>query len=361
MNEVKKGQSSFDNVFYKSHKQFLIAGILFSIVGLSADSIEYFQKNIDFLFFMNLVSGGLLLFSFGGFILKKINKKVSAIILVYTMILNILITNIYFFANHSADWQYIIIRGSLIITIYISIATLLLNKVHIIVINILYAAVVLVIRYASSEPGFITGQAFLLIFIMAGFSYALYMFNRLLKVSIREKRRLNSLIFEQEKAALANKKEVAELRAKNLEDQVIFKNKELISKTLAIAQNIDFKKNLINRLKELTAKVSGDVEDELLNLLSELSASEKGFRWDEFHKRFEDVHQDFFKKILNTSPNLTPSELKLAAFIRLGLSTKEISTLTYNNVSSIEVARSRLRKKMRLKTSDNLTTYLSQV
>ena len=361
MKEREDKHAQFEAIFHKSHTQFLIVGLLFSIVGLSADSVDYFLNNTTFLLFINLFSLGLLLFSFVGFILKKVNKQTSAVILIYTMVLNILLSNAYFFVHSPTDWQLYILRGTIIISIYITITALLLNKTHIIIINILYFTVLIIIRYFSHTPNFISQQAFFLIILMAAFSYALYLFNHLLKISLEEKKRLDDLVFKQEKKAMTHKNEVIKIKAQHLEELIKLKNKELVSKTLAITQNNDYKKKLIKRLEGFLNKVPDDVETELIDLLSEMSASEKSLHWKEFHKRFEEVHQDFFKKILNTSPNLTPSELKLAAFVRLGLSTKEISILTNNNVSSIEVARSRLRKKMRLKTSDNLATYLSKV
>ncbi len=187
MDADKKRHDKFDGIFYKSHKQFLVAGLLFSIAGIASDSTYYFLNDKTALLYMNLISAGLLLFAVIDFFLKKINKKTTAIILIYTMVINILITNVYFFEQNSADWQFYILRGTIIILIFISITALLLNRTHIIVINILYSGVIFLIRYFSKEPGFITQESFLLVLIVVGFSYALYMFNHQLKISLQEK------------------------------------------------------------------------------------------------------------------------------------------------------------------------------
>ncbi|MCF6342103.1 MAG: hypothetical protein L3J31_04795, partial [Bacteroidales bacterium] len=84
----------------------------------------------------------------------------------------------------------------------------------------------------STEPNFISGQALFLSLPMAGFSYSLYMFNHFLKKSIKEKKQLDDVIAKQEKEALITKNELAGIKAQQLENQLHFKNKELVSKVL---------------------------------------------------------------------------------------------------------------------------------
>jgi DNA-binding CsgD family transcriptional regulator len=61
-------------------------------------------------------------------------------------------------------------------------------------------------------------------------------------------------------------------------------------------------------------------------------------------------------------PDLTQSELKLCAFLRLNMSTKEISELTGQRILTIDHARYRLRKKLGISNSEiNLVTFLSQI
>ena len=100
---------------------------------------------------------------------------------------------------------------------------------------------------------------------------------------------------------------------------------------------------------------------ELLDLLSQMSTSENSKHWNEFYARFNDVHQDFYHNISKQFPSLSPAEQKLAAFIKLKMSSKEISLLTQNTKASIDVARSRLRKKMNLTKSDSFVVFLSKI
>ena len=83
--------------------------------------------------------------------------------------------------------------------------------------------------------------------------------------------------------------------------------------------------------------------------------------WKEFEIRFQEVHSDFYNNLNEKYPDLTPNEKKICAFLRLNMSTKDISAITYQSVRSIDMARFRLRKKIGLETDENLVTFLAQV
>ena len=80
--------------------------------------------------------------------------------------------------------------------------------------------------------------------------------------------------------------------------------------------------------------------------------------WNEFEMRFKEIHEDFYTQLGQLFPNLTPNELRLCAFLKLNLSTKEISSITYQSPESIKTARYRLRKKLNLDRDSNLTSFL---
>ena len=83
--------------------------------------------------------------------------------------------------------------------------------------------------------------------------------------------------------------------------------------------------------------------------------------WDEFETHFNAVHPDFYKKLNERFPELTVNDRRLSAFLKLKLSTKNISSLTGQSIKSIEVARSRLRKKFNLDREDNLFDVLERI
>lgn len=81
----------------------------------------------------------------------------------------------------------------------------------------------------------------------------------------------------------------------------------------------------------------------------------------EFKHFFEKVHPDFYRILLERFPDLTQRDLRLCAFIYLGLNTKEIATITYREVRSVESARNRLRKKLGIENSDDLQAFLQEL
>ena len=73
------------------------------------------------------------------------------------------------------------------------------------------------------------------------------------------------------------------------------------------------------------------------------------------------VHPGFYEKLCADFPNLTQSELRLCAFLKLNLNTKEIAAINNITINSAKVARSRLRKKLNISDiNDNLVEFLSQ-
>lgn len=148
----------------------------------------------------------------------------------------------------------------------------------------------------------------------------------------------------------------------NLERNIELKDKELTTNILNLMQKnelideiseklLDFKQNVAPESQTVVQKVVADLQS---NLHPELLQ--------EFEFRFQQVHEEFFNILNEKFPNLSPSERRLCAFLKLNMTTKEISAITHQNTKSIEIARTRLRKKLNLTGTDlNLVTFLSQL
>lgn len=80
--------------------------------------------------------------------------------------------------------------------------------------------------------------------------------------------------------------------------------------------------------------------------------------WKVFETNFNEVHEDFFKDVLQKFPKLTSKDLKLCSYLKMNLSSKEIAPLMGISVRGVEVHRYRLRKKMNLDSDVNLTKFL---
>lgn len=150
---------------------------------------------------------------------------------------------------------------------------------------------------------------------------------------------------------------------KKLEQEVSIKKKKLSSYAL---QLIDKNKKLDN-IKQSIVEVKNSLkDDELAHRLSKLEkelekTKNSEQRWEEFKLYFEEVHVDFYSRIQSKHPSLTNKELRLAALLRLNLSTKEIANLLNLPTKTIEMARYRLRKKLELESNENLINYIISV
>ncbi len=149
---------------------------------------------------------------------------------------------------------------------------------------------------------------------------------------------------------------------KLLQEELLFKNQLL-------KDNINYllvKNELITSVSEklISGKSRFEKENQkiLEDIFQELQAGITGETWEEFELRFNQVHTDFYRNLNIQFPNLSASDKKLCAFLRLGMATKEISSIMKLPVRSVETARSRLRKKLNLvNNKTNLTDFLSKL
>ncbi|SDF82589.1 tetratricopeptide repeat protein [Epilithonimonas hungarica] len=161
------------------------------------------------------------------------------------------------------------------------------------------------------------------------------------------------LLFQLQKNKTAKRVAENELLAKKLEE----KNKELTNSAIQMLQTSEVLQSTQKELSELNSGTETS-DNKISNILADLRKSSKSFGKAEFEKIFMETEEGFYKKLLSEFPDLTKNELRLCAFLKLNLSSKEISDITHQSPHSIVVARSRLRKKLRLSNSESLNNFL---
>jgi DNA-binding response OmpR family regulator len=137
--------------------------------------------------------------------------------------------------------------------------------------------------------------------------------------------------------------------------------KEMLAQTLKNVYYDGFQSNFLNTLKEYKASTSTDetkAEVQLKDLIHELETNTKDKTWDRLETIVQETNPDFLRKLGLKHHNLTRTEIKLCYLLRLNLSTKDISILTFQTQESVHLARIRLRKKMGLNIDENLKAYL---
>lgn len=143
-----------------------------------------------------------------------------------------------------------------------------------------------------------------------------------------------------------------------LVNQLEKKNKEITEKNLQVLQTTEILDNTSKRLSEIKETSSSKTQDLINQIIGDLKNGSKRFNYNEFEKIFKETHEDFYKKLVLKYPDLTRNEIRLCAFLKMSLSTKEISAITQQSYNSITIARHRLRKKMNLEENQSLTNFL---
>ncbi|MCE7993295.1 MAG: hypothetical protein HEP71_15015 [Roseivirga sp.] len=147
-----------------------------------------------------------------------------------------------------------------------------------------------------------------------------------------------------------------------LEEQVHHKQRELASLTLQMTQKNDALQELEQKIqKSLHGSKEFPKESvrEILNLIGNQKTIDKA--WNTFKAHFEQVHTSFFDKLRTKHPDLSQTEEKHSAYIRMGLSTKEIARLMNISPSSVQVARYRLKKKLGPGKNTDIYQYINSI
>lgn len=137
------------------------------------------------------------------------------------------------------------------------------------------------------------------------------------------------------------------------------KNRELSTATAHILN----KNEVLGNIRRLAAgwlkRHHFDTSEELKKLIREIdSNTDLDEQWEQFKLHFESVHKGFFERLLKNFPKLTPNELKLCAYLRMNLSTKEIAQMLNISTESVTTKRYRLRKKLGLEKDENLVGFI---
>jgi len=152
------------------------------------------------------------------------------------------------------------------------------------------------------------------------------------------------------------------LEKKNLEQDLEFKNKELTTNVMYLLKKNELMSDVSDRLVALKYCLKKENVPPIQQILLALQSGFKQDVWKEFELRFGQIHSDFYKKLQEKFPELSPAEKKLAAFLKLSMSSKEIASITGQSTRSLEVARYRLRKKLGIANKEvNLVNFLSEL
>lgn len=161
-------------------------------------------------------------------------------------------------------------------------------------------------------------------------------------------------------AEIHRKQEILHLKEEELLKQKIeHRDRELTTKAMAMVQKNELLLKLVEDIEEFSTvddKKQSRLSDKIISRIqSEVKGADE---WKEFKSWYEETSGEFLKSLNEKYPDLSPTEVKLAAFIRLGLTTKDIASLLSREIATVEKGRYRLRKKLNLQPNENITKYL---
>lgn len=199
------------------------------------------------------------------------------------------------------------------------------------------------LKLLENEKSFWRLKIFLVVLFLIGlFGFVFFYFNRRHRIKLLNQ----SLINQKQKLELEKQDEILEL-----------KNKELLASALQLLERDTLQEDIKKQLSTLLVK--GDNIKIIKSIKNALKISTTT-KWKEFQAHFTKVNDSFFSSLKAQYPLLTPTDLKMCAFIKLGFSSKDMAQIMGITVEGINTSRSRLRKKMNLNRKIVLSEFLQK-
>lgn len=175
-------------------------------------------------------------------------------------------------------------------------------------------------------------------------------------------RHTNEQKIESQKQELLNAQlEKTKLEKEKVEGDLLNRKKLLSNLAIHMVQKNEMLEGIE---KEITAiaKSKGNIPQELLSLKTDLKQQLRiGKDIEEFNFQLQIINESFYEALEGKLPDLTKNEKKLAALLRLGLSTKEIAITSKSTESAVKIARHRLRKKLNMDSDANLNDFFKSL
>lgn len=196
----------------------------------------------------------------------------------------------------------------------------------------------------------------------------LYFFNKRIELSkqketIKQKERFRVKEEQLQNAALLSEKEMIRMRNEKLRGEMIFKEKELANSTIHLIQKNELLLDIKKQLKKIiTISERNESERKMKSLIKKLDKDiDNENNWEVFEMHFGQVHDAFFKSLNQLHPTLSIREQKLCAYIKMGMSSKEIASLMNVTSRAVENNRYMLRQKLGILQGENLAVYISKL
>ena len=168
--------------------------------------------------------------------------------------------------------------------------------------------------------------------------------------------------FSMKRARLMALKKEEEMKKKQMKLDLERKAQDLAASTMDVIRKNEILLDIDADLEKVAENMSED-RNRSLKILGKIRHEIRdNIRhddiWQKFEMNFDVVYNDYLKRLGEQYPQLTLTDKKMCAYLKMELSSKEIAPLLNITVRSVEMTRYRLRKKLGLSREDNLTEFL---
>jgi len=209
-----------------------------------------------------------------------------------------------------------------------------------------------------------------IIILISLFKLAFWVNNRS-KKGAREMEQIKEVELKEQKKQFEavnseKKKEIKDLKNQQLQYELRHKSQELASSTMNLIRKNEMLLEIMEHVSKATNEINNNQDPKAV--LARLSKMEKNIKqniesdnnWKKFEENFDLVYENYLKKLGETYPDLSVSDKKLCAYLKMDLTSKDIAPLLNMSIRSVEMNRYRLRKKMGLERDVNLGEFLQK-
>jgi ligand-binding sensor domain-containing protein len=197
---------------------------------------------------------------------------------------------------------------------------------------------------------------------MANILYTLLAIVSLFLFIYVNRRKVLRLEEEVEQTVTQSKSEIERLESEKIAEQLEYKKRELITSTMHLVHKNEMMREIMGKLVDIRKVCPDDATSTQLKKLIHVVERDADLdeNWEDLMYHFNEVHEDFYTNLKQQFPELTNKDLKLCAYLRMNLSTKDIALLSNVSHRGIDASRYRLRKKLDLDSEVNLTEFMMQ-
>jgi len=163
--------------------------------------------------------------------------------------------------------------------------------------------------------------------------------------------------------ALASEQHIVRIRNEQLQADLASKSRELANSAMNIVYKNELLQKISDEITQLKDSSGKKLSDEQLRKIQKViddgMSDERD--WNLFESSFNEAHESFFKKLKAQHPDLVPNDLKLCAYLRMNMNSKEMASLLNISLRGVEIRRYRLRKKLNLEHDKNLVEFLMEL